>query len=79
VYAIPHPQERLLHEVFGDTRIAHHSQDEGKRQAPVPVVEFSQGLGVTALQAQDEVLVAGGGSRHQQRQQHNPGSRGFLL
>ena len=66
LHAVPHAQESLLHEVFGNAGVAHHAEDETVREPAVAIVELGERLRLAALEANDESRVRFGGAQRQQ-------------
>jgi hypothetical protein len=57
VNPVPHAKERLLYQIFRDAAVAHHSQNQGVRNASVAIIEFREGLRIPPLHARDETAV----------------------
>ena len=72
VNPIPYAQESLLHQVFGDARIADHAQNQREGYAAVAIVKFGQSVRVAPLHARDEAgVVFAGVNGHQDGKQHH--------
>jgi len=64
--AVPHPQERLLHQILRDAGVTHHAENQRIDQTAVPVVEFRQCLRIPALHARDQFRIVFSGVDGQQ-------------
>jgi hypothetical protein len=60
VNPIPYTQESLLHQVFGNARIADHANNQREGNPAVSIVELGQCVGIAPLHAHYEAGVVFG-------------------